>query len=364
MFFDSPQRLREKGKSILFKNNKNDKQISKAVKLIKKAAYKNDIEATYLYTDLVIKGYDGFLTMQRKERALATMLVLADNGYTPARVYLDKYSNDQYTKQNIADVKKTSGPLVDFYGIPIEVKKAGKEIPIDAVLEYKNGQNIFTLSANVRLDSTNEIKDQAKFKKAVLEGMKAWQGEYTVFGGQKVTVRVELTTYDRDNDNIYVIPVTPAVRTVMKMAAAEGSKEGQRALNALLNSRRSFFLGDGEWRVNGQKRIFLQFHGDVFDNYKEVIDTVKHEFGHAIGLGDLYPEQEVLMNGVERGNYKELDSYYVTEKIYNLVMCDYHGPISNNDIEMVILAFRTNRAQLYQSKNGHGVASNALGRGN
>lgn len=45
-------------------------------------------------------------------------------------------------------------------------------------------------------------------------------------------------------------------------------------------------------------------------------------------------------------------------------MCDHHGPISNNDVEMVILAFRENKMQLYQPGKLKGKLSSALGKGN
>jgi len=92
--------------------------------------------------------------------------------------------------------------------------------------------------------------------------------------------------------------------------------------------------------------------------------VAKHEFGHALGLGDLYQSIPDTLVGVEKGTYAELDSYAVTDKFYNLVMCDHHGPVSNNDIEMVILAFKENRMQLFQPMKLKGKISTALGRGN
>lgn len=71
-----------------------------------------------------------------------------------------------------------------------------------------------------------------------------------------------------------------------------------------------------------------------------------------------------MLAGVDKGTYYELDGYYMIDKFYNLVMCDHHGPISNNDVEMVLLAFRENKAQLYQPSKFKGKISNALGKGN
>lgn len=59
-----------------------------------------------------------------------------------------------------------------------------------------------------------------------------------------------------------------------------------------------------------------------------------------------------------------LDGYYISNNYYNLVMCDNKGPISNNDIEMIVLAFQNNEEQLYQKKGAADKISQALGRGN
>ena len=92
--------------------------------------------------------------------------------------------------------------------------------------------------------------------------------------------------------------------------------------------------------------------------------VAKHEFGHALGIGDLYRCVDDSLFGVETGTYTELDSYAISNMNYNLVMCDHHGPISNNDIEMIILAFRENKFQLFQNGKIKGKISSALGKGN
>nr|MCR5510973.1 hypothetical protein [Lachnospiraceae bacterium] len=86
---------------------------------------------------------------------------------------------------------------------------------------------------------------------------------------------------------------------------------------------------------------------------------------HILGLGDLYEEEDDGLEGVEKGTFPELDMYHRKDKEYDLVMCDHHGTVSNNDIEMVILAFRENKIQLYQKdKRIKAQISDALGKGN
>ena len=45
-------------------------------------------------------------------------------------------------------------------------------------------------------------------------------------------------------------------------------------------------------------------------------------------------------------------------------MCDNHGTISNNDIEMIVLAFSENAVQNYQPTSWNYEVSEALGKGN
>ena len=90
----------------------------------------------------------------------------------------------------------------------------------------------------------------------------------------------------------------------------------------------------------------------------------KHEFGHVLGLGDLYFSPKDGLYGVQKDEYPELESYRINDRMFYLVMCDHHAPVSNNDIEMVILAFSENRKQNYQMQKGKGEISKALGKGN
>ena len=110
--------------------------------------------------------------------------------------------------------------------------------------------------------------------------------------------------------------------------------------------------------------IFLQGKDGKFDDLAELEAVTTHEFGHVLGLGDLYSSQVDGLFGVKEGSFLELDCYALGNDRYNLVMCDHHGPISNNDIEMVFLAFLENKLQFYQPMGKNKRISRALGRGN
>ena len=224
---------------------------------------------------------------------------------------------------------------------------------------------MLTLKTNLSFLYTDDIPTARRFEAAVRKGILAWEGEYTVFGGQKLQVKVELTQEDNLYDNLFVIPVTSYIGNVLRtVGTALATRERKEQLEDTLENKRSFATGGMKWTVNSRKVIYIQSRRENFDDYEELEAVACHEFGHALGLGDLYESRTDALPGVAKGTYAELDSFAITDKFYNLVMCDHHGPVSNNDIEMVILAFWENKMQLFQLGMMKGTISKALGRGN
>jgi hypothetical protein len=142
-----------------------------------------------------------------------------------------------------------------------------------------------------------------------------------------------------------------------------GTKRGAH-MKETLATRRSFATLGFKWTTTSSKIIVIQSENENFDDYQEITHVAKHEFGHALGLGDLYYSPSDDLQGVEVGTFSELDSYAISNKVYNLVMCDHRGPISDNDIEMVVLAFSENEMQNYQPSRKRTKISEALGAGN
>lgn len=262
----------------------------------------------------------------------------------------------------------SNGALVDFDGMPIKVNRKGIFTPVDAVLEYKDGINVLTLSTDVAFACLDKVDAPTEFTRAVLDGLREWQGEYEVFGGQKLSVRVNLTCGKKIYDRILITPLIDEIKEFLTRGSKMVHSEKKKGiLESIMNEADgSTIAGFRKWSVRSRKAIVLHPYNGTFGAYEDIKRVAKHEFGHVIGVGDLYADssQYNFLSGVDRGTFSELDGYAIDNNFYNLVMCNGYGPISNNDIEMVILAFMENKQQLYQPQGKNKRISSALGRGN
>ena len=362
----SAEILREVGKNCFFNCNGDTQKRSEGIQALIKAQSLGDPEATYIVARLLLDGVLKSSSSDQQEYALTLMCSSANSGCIQARAFLNAYCEERYQEEHDdIQVAEPNGALVDFDGKPIKINRQGLFTPIDAVLENEGGLNVLNLSINVMFVYGEEINDPEKFEQAVYDGILAWQGDYEVFGGQKLKVQIHLTNDDNIFDNLLIMPITGEIgATIQSVSNAIGTKKSKLQVSDVMMNKRSFATSGLKWTVNSRKIICLQSSDGRFDDYEEIMHVTKHEFGHALGLGDLYASAVDSLSGVEKGTYAELDSYVINDKFYNLVMCDHHGPISNNDIEMVVLAFRENKMQLFQPSRLKGKISSALGKGN
>ena len=364
----SAEQKREIGKSYVFDKNADAEKKKYGMQLIFEAYKEKDPEATYHVAHFILRNWVILKEGDPFEHAMNLMRISANAGYIQARAFLNSFCATRYKSKMDAKFtdNKYSGPLVDFNGKAIKINRKGIFTPVDAVLEYTGGQNILTLSTNVAFVYTNTIENAEQFEQAVYRGILAWQGEYEVFGGQKLTVKVNVTNNNNIFDNLVVFPVTEDLDSMVRSFADRiATDKRKKDISRFMDSKRSFAaIASFRWTVNSRKSIFLQSDDGKFDNYDEIMHVTKHEFGHALGLGDLYADADGALPGVKEGTYDELDCYLISDRYYNLVMCDHYGPISNNDIEMVIFAYQKNKMQLYQQKKRKDKISDVLGKGN
>lgn len=261
--------------------------------------------------------------------------------------------------------------LIGFDNKPITINRKGRLTPVDAELISADEGHELHISTNLCIFDEG-INDQELFKKAVMDGVKEWDGEYKVFKDQKIKVITDITVNERIFDSVKVFALSDDMLKWMTFAGRLiPLKKGKDRLENFIRNRRSFAVpGMKKWSVHSKKIIYILDSDGTFSDYDEIKKLTKHEFGHVLGLGDLYRSLPDGLMGVKHGKYKDLDKYrrdiFKNYHQYDIVMCD-NGRVTDNDIEMVILAFRDNEMQHYQenySNRKKEKISDALGRGN
>lgn len=329
--------------------------------LLMELVEQGDDEALFLTGKLVLEGIinlkEGF---DREETGMNFLFESASMGNMNAKLMLNQICYYRYQKNIPLNTKNVNeGPLVDFEGKQIIINRTGIRTPVDAVLTYKDGMNYLHLSLNpIFIHLEDSVEDEKKFEKSVLDGFRQWAGMYEVFGGQKLAVEIEITDKNNAYDNVYIFSISD---DTVDIASKLSSKKGK---NLLDNSEGFAFTGARKWSVTSRKAIYIRNRDVRLNDYDEIQDIAKHEFGHVLGLGDLYAYDSLDLNGIDKGRYSEIDAYHVSGKTYNLVMCNHHGVISNNDVEMVVLSFSENKIQEYQKNGKFKEISKALGNGN
>jgi len=351
-----------------------DEYARQASQLLIKAYDAGDADAGYYLAQLERMGLFRYKVNGVNDPAEVQRIFLttsAERGNAVARSLLNSICLQAYEETvGTAVSPHAGGPLADFDGKEIKINRTGVLTPIDATLTYENGKNILTLSANIIFKyafADDCIEEAEKLEQAVIRGIKQWEGDYTVFGGQQLTVKMNITSEpERKVDNVYVIPVGKEILPTQEQIEEYSlySEALKARVASVIGGSRSGAMYGLKWSVYSRKLVFLLSESGCFNEYRTLMHVMKHEFGHLLGLGDLYKSEVDKYPGVERGLYPELDSFYVSDGHYYQVMDNHFAPVSNNDIEMVVLAFRENKMQLYQQVKNRDRISEALGRGN
>lgn len=361
---------REYARACLLNARGNKEKFREGLTALQEACKLGDPEAIFVMAKLTLDGYLTPTKESREQRGMKLLFQASEMGSLQARVMLNEICQKRYEQdfKLVKDRATQPHPLVDFEGKPIVIQRTGLFTPIDAVLEFKEEKNILTFKCNLNFMNLYAAHDEERFKEAVVKGIKAWEGEYQVFGGQQLTVKIEVTTEQRLLDNVHIYLMNEEGRRLMGDTGQVLGKLGQDGAQSLMENlaakQTSFVTIGKKWSVKSKKIIFITLNDAEEAAYEEITGVATHEFGHALGLGDLYRDPQAGMTGVSQGAYAELDDYHVADNCYQLAMASHHGVVSNNDIEMIVLAFSENVRQNYQPDRWGNTVSKALGKGN
>ena len=252
---------RESAKLYLANFNKGRKNAEKCMALLKKACMGKDPEAMFLMGKLMIEKYCKTDNEDAIEMGMKMLYYASSYGSLQANVMLNEICGKKYEAAFPQTENVESHPLTDFDGKPIKIHRTGFFTPIDAILEYVDGRNILTFKTNISFTNAEDSKDPEAFKAAVCSGIKAWEGDYVVFGGQKLTVKIDLTTDSKLFDTIDVYLMTAelmsAIKQIGQIITGLGNDTVENRIDFIAKEQASFTALGRKWTIHSQKSISI-----------------------------------------------------------------------------------------------------------
>jgi RHS repeat-associated protein len=195
---------------------------------------------------------------------------------------------------------------------PVQVDIKGNDIIIEVYANFKGADE------SIYPDGSKTYEELAK------DGLNMWEGTYNVFGRE---VNVTVNIIDLDEENKLNPGQEFAKINIKDKTGTSNVSYGLSEWSITNSGKMTVFTGTGK---GSKERLRTQ---------EEFSNTVAHEFGHMLGLDDAY------------GKGDRPEAIVSTEVPSNdLMRSNWGNPVvTDNDIEMLVLAWSTNEQQHYES---------------
>lgn len=269
-----------------------------------------------------------------------------------ARLALNALCSKLIAEYSTGEVK--TGELRDYDGNIVAFDR--RDIPVCARLIFDGQKSVMDIRLNIVQRNMADMS-LTKPARAVIQGIKQWQGSYRVFGGYPLEIRISCTYELRRSKSLIINVLDDETTDSVGSMLSKLGKRGKRGAEILNARRQSAAVIGNTWRPSGVKYINI-YEKDLL-SVPRCKYLLRHEFGHVLGLDDMYAEAADGRAGVKEV-YPDIEMLRIRGSIFNMVMCSADAPVTFKDAEMALLAYRDGEIQRFQPRNGKGDISRAL----
>ena len=269
-----------------------------------------------------------------------------------ARQALNALCSNLIAEYSTGEVK--TGEMRDYDGNAVAFDRG--DIPVCARLIYDGRLSVMDIRLNVVQRNMADMS-LSKPARAVIQGIKQWQGSYSVFGGYPLEIRISCTYELRRSKSLIINVLDDETTDSVGSILNKLGKRGRRGAEILNARRQSAAVIGNTWRPSGVKYINI-YEKDLM-SVPRCKFLLRHEFGHVLGLDDMYAEAADGRAGVKEV-YPDIEMLRIRGCIFNMVMCSVDAPVTFKEAEMALLAYRDGVIQRFQLRDGKGEISRAL----